>query len=41
MRSFISCVKEVEMDRTCDTNWEEWNAYRILVRKPEGKTELR
>jgi hypothetical protein len=25
------------MDRSCNTNEEEGNAYRILVEKPEGK----
>jgi hypothetical protein len=25
------------MDRTCSTNGEKRNAYRILVRNPEGK----
>jgi hypothetical protein len=27
--------------RTCSTNAEKGNAYRILVRKPEGKRLLR
>jgi hypothetical protein len=28
------------MGRTRNTNGEKWNAYRILVGKPEGKTPL-
>jgi hypothetical protein len=28
------------MDRTCSTNGEKKNAYRILVGKPEGKRQL-
>jgi hypothetical protein len=28
------------MGRACSTNGEKWNAYRILVRKPEGKRPL-
>jgi hypothetical protein len=28
------------MGRTCSTNAEKRNAYRILVRKPEGKRPL-
>jgi hypothetical protein len=28
------------MGRTCSTNGEERNAYRILVGKPEGKRSL-
>jgi hypothetical protein len=33
-------VKEDEMGRACITNGENRNAYRILVGKPEGKTQL-
>jgi hypothetical protein len=33
-------VKEDEMGRACSTNGENWNAYRILVGKPEGKRPL-
>jgi hypothetical protein len=33
-------VKEDEMDRACSTNGEKRNAYKILVRKPEGKRPL-
>jgi hypothetical protein len=33
-------VKEDEMGRACSTNGEKWNAYRILVVKPEGKGPL-
>jgi hypothetical protein len=29
------------MGRACSTNGEKRNAYRILVRKPEGKKPLR
>jgi hypothetical protein len=28
------------MGRPCITNGENWNAYRILVGKPEGKRPL-
>jgi hypothetical protein len=28
------------MGGACSTNWEKRNAYRILVRKPEGKKPL-
>jgi hypothetical protein len=28
------------MGRACSTNWEKRNAYRILVRKPEGRRPL-
>jgi hypothetical protein len=28
------------MDRTCSTNEEKRNAYKILVGKPEGKSPL-
>jgi hypothetical protein len=28
------------MGRTCSTNWEKLNAYRILVGKPEGRRLL-
>jgi hypothetical protein len=28
------------MGRACRTNWETKNAYRILVRNPEGKRPL-
>jgi hypothetical protein len=28
------------MGRTCSTNWEKRNAYRILVGKLEGKRPL-
>jgi hypothetical protein len=48
MRSFITCtlrlvynqndqVKEDEMGRTCSTHGDKRNAYRVVVRKPEGK----
>jgi hypothetical protein len=30
-------VKEDVMGRACNTIGEKWNAYRILVEKPEGK----
>jgi hypothetical protein len=33
-------MKEDEMDRACNTMGEKRNAYRILVRKPEGKRPL-
>jgi hypothetical protein len=33
-------VKEDEIDRVCSTNGDKRNAYRILVRKPEGKRPL-
>jgi hypothetical protein len=33
-------VKEDEMGRTCSTNGEKRNAYRISVGKPEGKRPL-
>jgi hypothetical protein len=33
-------VKEDEMGRACSKNEEKWNAYRILVGKPEGKRSL-
>jgi hypothetical protein len=29
------------MDRACSTNGEKRNAYKILMRKPEGKRPLR
>jgi hypothetical protein len=28
------------MGRACSTNGEKWNAYRILMGKPEGKRPL-
>jgi hypothetical protein len=28
------------MDRTCSTNGEKWNAYRLLVGKAEGMRPL-
>jgi hypothetical protein len=34
-------VKEDEMGRVCSMNWEERNAYRISVGKPEGKRPVR
>jgi hypothetical protein len=34
-------IKEDEMDRTCSTNGEKLNAYRILVGKPERNIPLR
>jgi hypothetical protein len=33
-------AKEDEMGRACSTNLETRSAYRILVRKPEGKRPL-
>jgi hypothetical protein len=33
-------VKEDKMGRACSTNVERRNAYRLLVRKPEGKRSL-
>jgi hypothetical protein len=36
----IKEVKEVEMGRARSTNGEKRIAYRILVRKPEGKRPL-
>jgi hypothetical protein len=33
-------VKEDEMGRTCSTNGEKQNAYRLLVGKPEKKRPL-
>jgi hypothetical protein len=33
-------VRDDEMGRTCSTNGENKNAYRILVGKPEGKRPL-
>jgi hypothetical protein len=33
-------VKDDEMGRTCSTNGEKRNVYRILVRKPEKKGPL-
>jgi hypothetical protein len=33
-------VKADEMGRTCNTNGEKRNAYRILVGKPEGMKRL-
>jgi hypothetical protein len=33
-------VKENEMGRSCSTNGEKRNAYRILVGKPERKRPL-
>jgi hypothetical protein len=33
-------VKEDEMGRTCSTNREKRNSYRILMGKPEGKTKM-
>jgi hypothetical protein len=35
-----SQVKEDEMGRACSTNGEKWNAYRILVGKPERRRPL-
>jgi hypothetical protein len=32
--------KGSEKDRECSTHWRDENAYRILVRKPEGKKPL-
>jgi hypothetical protein len=46
MRNFITStfrhdqVKEDEMGRACNTIGEKRNAYRILVRKPEGRIPL-
>jgi hypothetical protein len=34
-------VKENEMGRTCSTNREKSNAYRILMEESEGKRQLR
>jgi hypothetical protein len=31
---------EDEMDRSCSTNGEKMNAYRLLMGKPEGKRSL-
>jgi hypothetical protein len=33
-------VEEDEMGGPCSTNWEQKKAYRLLVRKPEGKRPL-
>jgi hypothetical protein len=33
-------VKKDEMGRTCSTNGEKRNAYRILMGKPERKRKL-
>jgi hypothetical protein len=33
-------MKEGEMGWACSTNWQERNAYRIMVGKPEGKRPL-
>jgi hypothetical protein len=33
-------VKDDDMGRTCSTNGERRNAYRILVGKPQGKRQL-
>jgi hypothetical protein len=43
--NILSClnfphVKEDEKGRTCSTNGEKINVYRILVGKPEGKRLL-
>jgi hypothetical protein len=32
--------RRMRFDRTCSTNGEKRNAYRILVGKPEGKRPL-
>jgi hypothetical protein len=34
-------VEEDEMGGVCSTNGEKFNAYRLLVGKPEGKRPLR
>jgi hypothetical protein len=36
----VLLCKEDEMGRASSTNGEEGNAYRILVRKPDGKRPL-
>jgi hypothetical protein len=33
-------TKEDETDKACSTNEEKRNAYRILVKNPEGKRSL-
>jgi hypothetical protein len=33
-------IYEDEMGGPCSTNWENRNAYRLLVGKPEGKRAL-
>jgi hypothetical protein len=33
-------IKENEMDRACGTYGENRNAYRVVVRKSEGKSPL-
>jgi hypothetical protein len=33
-------MKEDQISKACSTNGEKRNAYRILVRKPEGKRSL-
>jgi hypothetical protein len=43
MSSFIDWnigVEQGEMGRACCTNADKWNAYRILVMKPQGKKPL-
>jgi hypothetical protein len=36
----VDKVKEDELGRTCSTNGDKWNIYRILVGKPERKRQL-
>jgi hypothetical protein len=36
----VALIKEDEMNMAYSTNGENRNAYRILVRKPEGKRPL-
>jgi hypothetical protein len=39
--SYNDKVKEHEIGRSCSTNGEKRNAYRVLVIRPEGKRQLR
>jgi hypothetical protein len=38
--SYNNQIEENEMGGPCSTNGEKRNAYRLLVRKPEGKIPL-
>jgi hypothetical protein len=38
MIRMISQAKQDEMGKTCNTNVEKGNEYRIFMGKPEGKT---